>query len=346
MKQINNLYLIINILVSLENLLFCVLAMIVLLYYVRRWYSLNVEMKTITPEQLWSDSYKNHLKNLKIKAMISKFVVIILTVEILKNFLSLMIYLLYWIFHIITFEIHWLLLNIESIFVFSYFPLLCLLLKVLWLAYVHFPYKYTIMRWTAYIVLRIVAIYFIDKSQFIYDNNSTEQSIWSILYPSIQTVIQVFDLVIYFKYSRRFYRHLKARELEARLFYDKDNYIENRYIRFHFLIASIIVGIAFFFYIIKIVTFEFHRIVEVVYHILLDHSIKTFELKYISNAFLIIEFFFLVLYKSLQNLNYLYVFAVIVYKYCRQKRKLTNVNNKIHSLVLEVQGEYYSLHDN
>ena len=345
MKRTDNLYLIIDILVSLENLLFCVLASIVLYYYLRRRYNLYKELKMITPEQLWSGSYQNHSKNLKIKSMISNFVILILIIEILKNFLSLIIYLIYWIFHLITYNTHWLLIHIEVIFVFSYIPLLCLFLKVLWLAYLHSPYKYTIMRWTAYIVLRIAAIYLIDKSEFIYDNGYIEKRIWSIIYPLIQTLISVFDIVVYLKYTRRFYQHLKARELEARWFYDRENYIENRYIRIHFLTASIAVGIAFSFFIMRTVTFELHRIVEVAYHVSLDHTFETFELKYISLALLIIENCFLVLYKSLQNLNYLYVFVVILYKYCRQKRNLTNVNSKIHSMVMEVQDDYYLIHD-
>ena len=341
MKETDILYLVVDILVSLENIIFCVLALVVLYYYVRRRYYLFVEIQMITPEQLWSCSYQNHQKNLKIKAMISNFVIIILTVEISKNFLSFINYILYWIFHSITYEMHWMLLHLESIFLFSYVPILCLVLKVLWLVYLHFPYKYTIMRWTAYIVLRIVALYLIDELQFIYYD--TERHIWLLLYPSIQTVLQVLDLVIYLKYSHRFYLHLKARELEAKLFYDKQNYFENRSIRIHFLVASIIVSVAFFFYIVKIVVFEIHRIVDMGFYVLSDHSFKSYH--YVSEAFLIIEFSFLFLYKSIQNLNYLYVFTVIVYKYCRQKRKLTNVNKRIHSLVTEFQDEYYLLHD-
>ena len=57
--------------------IFCVLATVVLIYYVRRRYYLTVEMNGISREKLTYLNYQNHLKNFKIKAMISNFVILI-----------------------------------------------------------------------------------------------------------------------------------------------------------------------------------------------------------------------------------------------------------------------------
>ena len=50
-------------------------------------------------------------------------------------------------------------------------------------------------------------------------------------------------------YARKFYLHLKSREKEIRLFYfDKKAYLDSKYLRIHFKIATILVGIAIFFF--------------------------------------------------------------------------------------------------
>ena len=64
---------------------FSVLASGVLVYYLRRRYYLYAEMKGISSEKLWYSNYQNHLKNLKLMALISSFIIVILSVEIANN---------------------------------------------------------------------------------------------------------------------------------------------------------------------------------------------------------------------------------------------------------------------
>ena len=152
---------------SFATFTFCVLATIVLIYFIRRRYHLYWEIRQITIEQLWNPCFQNHLKNLKIKCMITNFVLIILFVEIVNNFLSFFDCFKAWVqyYHLSDFNnktLYTVIYRVTFISRICYVPILCMVMKVLWLAYLHCPYKYTIKRWTAYIVIRIVAVYIVS----------------------------------------------------------------------------------------------------------------------------------------------------------------------------------------
>ena len=142
----------------------------------------------------------------------------------------------------------------KVITLFSYVPILCLLLKVLWFAYLHYPYRYTIMRWTLYIVLRVIVMFFVvDFWEYIYKfefKPSLLLSMFSLQNKvsfALQTGYHLVDFITYLIYSRRFYLHLKSRELEAKFFMSRKDYIQRKYIRRHFKIATILVAISFTF---------------------------------------------------------------------------------------------------
>ena len=60
---------------SIFCLIFCVLALFVSVYYIRRRYKLYKERNRIPQELLIMESYRNHLKNLKLKCIISNFII-------------------------------------------------------------------------------------------------------------------------------------------------------------------------------------------------------------------------------------------------------------------------------
>ena len=201
-------------------------------------------MKGIFGEKLWFPNYQNHLKNLKIKSMISIFVIIIIFVEIINNGVIVV-----QVMPPSQWFIKTLVIILRNISQLCYIPLLCCLLKVLWLTYLHSPYKYTIMRWAAYIVLRTVSVncfYLFDKFLPFFGIIEEDSMIYAFFYVNIFTLCTTVDLITYLLYSRRFYLHLKNRELEAKLFMDRDKYIENKYLRIHFKVATILVVIALF----------------------------------------------------------------------------------------------------
>ena len=319
---------------------FLVLASLVLMYYIRRRYNLYKEIREITLEQLWQPSYKNHLKNLKIKSMITNFIIIILIIEIANNSAEFITAINYLISH----KFYGLIFHFVFISQSFYVPILCLLLKVLWLAYLHSPYKYTILRWIAYIVLRLAALYVVYSWQFVYVDPSVRIEISLSIFTYAQSVFHITDLITYLVYSRRFYLHLKSRRLESKLFDSEEKYRENYYLCVHFKIATIIVATALFLYTFSGITFCLFILSVNISKFLVELFTFTQWRDYLQ-ALLILRYVALAVYRVLLNLDYLYVFSVIVFKYCRQKSNLYRVNDRIKPLVRDYQYQLYSRRD-
>ncbi|KAI6650714.1 hypothetical protein LOD99_7765 [Oopsacas minuta] len=222
-----------------------------------------------------------------------------------------------------------------------YIPILCLLLKVLWLAYLHSQYKYTIMRWTVYITLRLVAIYIVHSWQFVYvSNNDIKVNISLLIFTYLHSVFQTIDLFTYILYSRRFYLHLKSREIEAKLF-DEDKYLQSKYVRVHFKIATFIVTIALSLYTLSEGIFCLFSLSINISKFVNEVFIFS-EWEYYLQSLLISRYALLSAYRILLDVNYMYVFLVIMFKYCRQKHQLTRINDRIHPYVREYQDQVFT----
>ena len=70
---------------SLLSTIFTLLALFVLVYYIRRRYKLYKEINRIPQELMVKESYRNHLKNLKVKCIINNFIIVIVIMEIILN---------------------------------------------------------------------------------------------------------------------------------------------------------------------------------------------------------------------------------------------------------------------
>ena len=317
---------------------FCLLASVILVYYIRRRYCLHLEINKISAENLWYANFQNHLKNLKIKATISNFVIIIIILEIVNNSSNAIS--LICIFITSNEFLEKVIIHIALVSKLCYISLLSLLLQVMWLAYLHCPYTYTIKRWTAYILLRLFAYYVVYCWRYVEDIVISEIFLYSSLLWGMLSLFFILDLITYLRYSRKFYLHLKSRVLEAKLYADRDKYLENKYVCIHFRVASIIVAVALIICII----------VNVISFVIDD-------LMYIYQPFDTPnndqwEFYFLmalfpgsigkVVYRTMMNLNYLYVTLVIIFKYCRQKRNLYKVNDRIRPLVRDYHDDIWS----
>ena len=82
---VSNTVFIIGVLVdSTLSLVFCIFALFVLVYYIRRRYKLYKEINRIPQELLILESYMNHLKNLKLTCIINNFIIIILVIEFIQ----------------------------------------------------------------------------------------------------------------------------------------------------------------------------------------------------------------------------------------------------------------------
>ena len=325
--------------ITILSFTFCLLASVVLIYYVRRRYLLHFEIKSISQDELMLQSFQNHRKNLRIKALISNFIIIIVLLEIVYNLFLFFAYLLFSIiaihFDINSVEV------LERLVVFNnylnlisyqcHLPILCMFLKVLWLIYLHSPYKYTIIRWTWYIVVRCV-VFSIDD--YFLTSNLLPIHWYTPLFiinEAIFSFVYISDFIIYLVYARRLYIQLKSREKEARWFKDRAEYRTARSLRLHYKIATILVAIA-----MCSITISRSR----------DNFVIIILNFVSSNLFNLIRDYFnlrftYIVYIFQFNLNYLYIVSMMVFQYCKQKRQLTNVNKKIKPIVKNYHDTLY-----
>ena len=329
---------------------FCVFALFALVYYIRRRYKLYKEIKRIPKDLLILENYKNLLKNLKLKCIINNFIIIILMIEIAQNVFQ---FIMYFPARIIDFleecPLYWKLLYYSILLYmpirYSLVPVLSMMMDFLWLAYRKYEYKYTIIRWTWYIAIRTLVLFIIQYSS----NTNLIPLDYQIIYECFGNILllifPIIDFIQFVYYSRRFYLQLRSREKEIRLFYfDKEAYLDSKYLRIHFKIATILVGTALFFYtlaIYNILLNILHAIPFYSFSIPVYHQL--YNILMISNSFIseITAFSYLIC-KVLFILNYLYVFIVVAYKSYRDKKKLENINEYIRPIVKKYHDDYYN----
>ena len=327
---------------------FCVLALFALVYYIRRRYKLYKEIKRIPKNLLIKEEYKNHLKNLKLKCIINNFIIVILLIEIVQNVCQ---FLTYFPYKIIVFlkdsplclELQYYSILLYPTIRYSLVPVLSMMMAFLWLAYRKYEYKYTIIRWTWYIVIRTFVLFIIQYSTLKNLIPLDYQTSYECFADILLLIFPIIDFIQFVYYARRFYLQLKSKEKEIRLFYfDKKAYLDSKYLRIHFKIATILVGIALFFYtlgnaniifnIFNVISFS-TPVYQQLYNIFLTISI--YFISYITGfSFLISEVLFM--------LNYLYIFIVVVYKSYRDKKKLENINDYIKPIVKKYHDDYYN----
>ena len=173
------------------------------------------------------------------------------------------------------------------------------------------------------------------------------QTIYDYLTSILFGILPIIDFIQYVYYARKFYLHLKSREKEIRLFYfDRKAYLDSKYLRIHFKIATILVGIALFFFtltksfglfhIIRIISYSI-PIPQQLNHIFLVISDIYFDFIY-TYSFLISQVLFI--------FNYLYIFIVVVYKSYRDGQKLKNINDYIKPIMKQYHDSYYNRYTN
>ena len=336
---------------TILSLIFCVLALFVLVYYIRRRYKLYKEINRIPQELLIKETYSNHLKNLKIKCFINNFIIVILVMEFILNLYQFIYNFPYVINYFVKdYNFNFFMevgkyFNLVYISIYySLVPVLSMMMDFLWLVYRKYQYKYTIIRWTWYIVIRIL---FVLLTQNAIPLSLHYQIIYHYLDNVIYAIVPIIDLIQFVYYARKFYLHLKSREKEIQLFYfDKKAYLDSKYLRIHFKIATILLVNALFFSTLANSTVALSLIFEIPdYHIVIPQQLYEnlliihYNFGFIANlSTLISEVLFL--------FNYLYIFIVVVYKAYRDGQKLKNINDYIKPIMKHYHDNYYNRYTN
>ena len=313
-----------DLVLSAFSFIFCILATIVLVYFIRRRYGLCNEIRQITQQQLWDPSYQSHLKNLQVKLLISNFIILILLVEIANNSSTSIRYFkgfLYESYKKQNAALDILIAVISYSTRVCYTPLLCIIMRVLWHIYLYLPYKHTVLRWTAYIALRVSTCLGLCLIYFGLNYDVTGFPDETLSWGWIETTYPVFQCVelgFYLLYSRKFYLLLQARRNEARISSDDRNFLEYKYLCLHFKIATILVAVALIISTTANFGYSISRLCEFSY----EYAFKLHNTKFTEYTIRAIQQTFRLQYRVLLNLDYVYVFGVILFKYCSKKQKL------------------------
>ena len=161
----------------------------------------------------------------------------------------------------------------------------------------------------------------------------------SFLYIVLVELCFSLDFVLYLLQARRFYRHLKGRETEARLFKDKTSYHNERALRLHFKVASILIAIAISLFII-VMYFQSFNILLLLKPYIIKRDFEIL-LNKIMPIFQCISCLFYILYKIVMFLNYLYFVTMLLVIYLRRKWRLNRVNRKIKPIVAKYHETLY-----
>ena len=325
---------------------FCLLALFTLVYYIRRRYKLYKEIKRIPKNLLILEEYKNHLKNLKLKCIINNFIIVILIIEIALNMLQFIIFFpVMMIEYVLECTLYWELqfysLLLYLAIRYSLILILTMMMDFLWLAYRKYEYKYTIVRWTWYIGIRALVLFVIQY----YILTNLNQTQYECFIDILLLIFPIIDFIQFVYYSRRFYLHLKSREKEIRLFYfDKKAYLDSKYLRIHFKIATILVGTALFFFTILTSANAFSTLYSILslFSISAGYQQLYNILNIFDNFYTCITNFSFLICQILFILNYLYIFIVVVYKSYRDKKKLENINDYIKPIMKQYHDNYYN----
>ena len=336
---------------SILCLIFCVLALFVLVYYIRRRYKLYEEINRIPQALLIKESYRNHIKNLKIKCIINNFIIVILVMEFLQNLCQFICYFPYFInyfvkdFNFSPFkEVEKYSKLVFNLIYYSFVPALSMLMDFLWLAYRKYEYKYSMIKWTWHIVIRIL---FVFLFQYSIPLSLNYQIIYSLLTDPIYAIFPIIDIIQFMYYARKFYLHLKSREKEIRLFYfDKKAYLDSKYLRIHFKIATILVVNVLFFFTLANSTATLSVIFEIsdYYRVIPQQWFENLLIIYYCIGFFSNFLFFIS--EVLFIFNYLYIFIVVVYKSYRDGQKLKNINDYIKPIMKQYHDNYYNRYTN
>ena len=329
------------------SIVFCFNTLVVLVYYIRRRVRLGLEIKRIPADQMVRQVYKNYFMNLKTTIKITNLIILILILELLENMLFIQAELKPFVRELSPgFIVNYLIKAypyvVSLLFAtrLTYVPLLSLVMNFLWLVYRKYEYKYTMIRWTAYVVIRgiVVIIWYLSLPHISPDYRGLANVLLDIFF----LFFYVLDFIQYVHYSKRFYSHLKSREKEILLFYfDKEAYLNIRRIRKHFHVGYTLVTIALILsmtgYILNYTRHLDERIV------LLFDSQYISNMEYANNLeyrYGIIPIF--LVFKVMLNFNYLYIIIAIICKSIRGRVKLYNINKHIKPIVEEYHNSVYN----
>ena len=203
------------------------------------------------------------------------------------------------------------------------------------------------IRWTWYIVIRALILFLFKCSDAFVSIPVDYETIFYDLANVFYGIVSIIDLIQFVYYARKFYLHLKSREKEIRLFYfDKKAYLDSKYLRIDFKVATILVGIALFFFTFVNAESLFDALYNISYYIPIPQQLYNIIFVAVEIYIGFIANFSYLISQVLFMFNYLYIFIVVVYKSYRDGQKLKNINNYIKPIMKQYHDNYYNRYTN
>ena len=134
---------------------------------------------------------------------------------------------------------------------YTFVHVLTMLMDFLWLVYSKYEYKYVIIRWTCYIVIRALFVFLVAYGVYSTGTISDDyQIIFCDFVNFLIAILPIIDFIQFVYCARKFYLHLKSREKEIRLFYfDQKSYLDIKYLRIHFKTRLICIYVRIYIYV-------------------------------------------------------------------------------------------------
>ena len=342
-----------SLIISILCVAFSILAICVLGYFIHKRYFLYKKMKrTVNRELPIAHDVIKKLKNMKIEAFVHNFIFFILIIEIFENFDLCVFIMNSWLNYFFRIpngimnklnRLSFMAAAVAEFLGIILVPSLCVFLRMLWFIYNHHPYKDALMKWLAYIIIRFSTM-FVNVAIGSTIPINTASNILCLCLQVAMLSFYVIDYVMFLKYSRQFYLHLKSREEEIRLhYYDKQAYLHSKFVRKYFGHSTTFVAISLFFLTFSYFTMAFSCTLDTI-----DTLIPIIPLEVWGDLFENIIFpistclyhISQTLYRLLIVLSYLYMFFVIVRKLYFKRIDYININDKIKPLLQHYHNNF------
>ena len=310
----------------------------------------------------------NIKRNFEIKLLVSNYILILLTVELVNN-----ICLVYsWVnINLVHFKVpvftedfnctetssdtkfgfsvstwfYLLPLNISSTLSIIILPIVCLLLNTLKCVYLNYPYRKTMKRWIIAIILRFIIVFGLVI---------TIQTYFLVIL--IKAILFTIDFILYVNYTYKFYVVLKGRKIEAHWHSTKTEFREKSRILSGFVFTTVYSMLLFFIlligYLVSVPLFVIEEYLQtpcemeyltlgIFPNIDLTYSVE----KLISELFIYTSTAKYIISITHQLGIFFAYFAVciriLIVEYKRQNN-LKEVNKPIHEMVMKYQNAIYS----
>ena len=332
-------------------------------------YRRDINIKFQSPNKYFSSkqNVENIKKNLKIKLLISNFILVLLAVELLNNVCIIFIWTMLNLVHsnqlvelscndtndsnVFKFGyspltwVYLLPINISSSLSIIILPIVCLLLNTLKSAYLNHPYIKTMKRGIAIIVLKFI---------FVFALAITIQTYLLVLF--IKAVLFTIDFILYVYYTYKFYGVLKGQKIEARWHLTKRDFKEKSKILTKYVFTTVLTMFLFFIldlgYLVSVPLFLIEEYLQtscvmdyLTLGIFPNININYYEDMILSRLYIYVSTAKYIITITHQFGIFSVYFAVcirlLIVEYKRQK-KLKDVNKQIHKMVVKFQDAIYN----